>query len=90
MYRKDFTLTQGDVIEIKGQHDRIRLLFPQVSINFQNTDSESSLWVVIDGPSEEICEKCKVILFFINNAFVGHYFTISLFICYPYLLYIAS
>jgi len=70
MYKKDFTLTQGDVLEIKGQHDRIRLLFPQVSISFQNTDSESKskiLWVVIDGSSEEICEKCKVISFYFKR-----------------------
>lgn len=63
MFSTDFTLTQGDVLEVQGQSDRIRLLFPQVSIKFEHTEGISrakNLWVTIDGCTEEICYKCKV------------------------------
>ena len=57
MFSTDFTLTQSDILEVKGQSDRIRLLFPQVSIKFEN------LWVTIDGTTQDNCYKCKVRIF---------------------------
>ncbi|XP_066932945.1 endoribonuclease ZC3H12A-like [Clytia hemisphaerica] len=58
----EFTLTQRDVLEVKKQSGRIRLLFPHVSFEFQNTNCESNakkLWVTIKGLTEEICFQCK-------------------------------
>ena len=72
MVSTDFTLTQGDVLEVKGQSDRIRLLFPQVSIKFEHTEYVSktkNLWVTIEGATEDICYKCQVRTTFIMTLY---------------------
>lgn len=74
MFSTDFTLTQGDILEVKGQSDRIRLLFPQVSIKFEN------LWVTIDGATQDNCYKCKVRIVFLLLEFLLVNFYIFYFI----------
>lgn len=62
MFAREFTLRQSEIVKIKKELNRIRLLFPQISIRFEKTDNESRskiLWVTINGPSEEICEAAK-------------------------------